>query len=136
MSFDVSKPTFGSRPTAVGRWLVRMFAVDFVCFLLLTIYLGGSAFNGKVVADHYYVGPQWREVDRSVFMVSWITCYSVILLFAAALIAEAWGRRGSAPRNLGDDRFRAMLVLVGLPCCIVLILQAPRLFSLLRMIGT
>jgi hypothetical protein len=82
-------------------WLNLLTAVailDFLAFVLVSGYLGGSALNGYVQDGHYFLAnhahSQGVEVTRAVFMYNKWHAYSVIFSFGAvALISLLHARR-------------------------------------------
>jgi len=73
--------------------VVRYVAIwNFAVFVMLLLYLGGDALNGKVDAGHFYLGQHGKfvEVSALVFRYSyWHTVLSMVLIPLAMLVTLA-----------------------------------------------
>ena len=59
-------------PMLICRAMVRIGLANFVAFVLLDVYFGGSPLNGKIDGDQFFLGDHGRyvEVTRSVYEFS------------------------------------------------------------------
>lgn len=73
--------------------LILLWIINFVVFAYLSEHFGGSALNGKIEAEHYFLGShgQYREVSREFFLFSRIQeIVTLILHFSLMSIAVIW----------------------------------------------
>lgn len=63
--------------------------INFFLFMIVSVFLGGDALNGKIVEGHYYLASngQLREVSSLVFTYSKIHVYSIFITHSLAAIA-------------------------------------------------
>ncbi len=66
-----------------GLW--ALLYCDILLSVILYYYLGGSAFRGKIKGSGYFLGrnlePQFTEVSREVWQVSYYQTYSIYVCF-------------------------------------------------------
>jgi hypothetical protein len=73
--------------------------LNFVVFAGICYYLGGSALNGKIVSEHYYVGEHghYTEVSHGVFIFSILdgcfTFSTFVLVLGLAFLLEIKGKK-------------------------------------------
>ena len=69
--------------------LVGIAIANFIVFVIVAAYLGGDAFNGKQIGEHFYLG--WKgaytEVSRNVFGYSQVHVFILIMNYACAIPA-------------------------------------------------
>ncbi len=72
------------------NWFI---AVNLVSFILISIYLGGDAVNGKIIADHYFLGNghNYTEVDKSMYVYSQYHAVFILLTFLFAMLVKFIG---------------------------------------------
>jgi len=92
-------------PVASGKawvWLFFLALANFFAFVLISLYLGGDAVNGKIDSGRFYLGSHGRytEVSARVFTYSKWHTYSVLVTHSAAFLsALVLSRR----RRVGSD---------------------------------
>lgn len=61
--------------------------INFIAFMCISLYLGGSAVNGKIVSEHYYLGEHgiYTEVSYRVFLYSKVHTYFTISTFVVLM---------------------------------------------------
>jgi hypothetical protein len=60
---------------------ITITVINVLLFVLISLIIGGTAVNGKVVENHYYVGDhgEYREVSPLVYKFGLIHSYSLII---------------------------------------------------------
>jgi len=72
--------------------LLRVFAwlwgINFVAFAIISLLIGGDAWNGHVIHGHYFLGEKGKftEVSRAVFEYSWWHVLSLIITLPIGIL--------------------------------------------------
>ena len=74
---------------SIGIWLSSLVLINFIIFVIITIFIGGDAINGKVENGHYYLHGysietglrDYTEVSKSIFDYSKWHIYSIWITF-------------------------------------------------------
>ncbi len=68
-------------------------AINLISFILISIYLGGDAVNGKIIAEHYFLGngQHYTEVDKSMYIYSQYHAVFILLTFLFAMLVKFIG---------------------------------------------
>jgi hypothetical protein len=67
----------------LGKFVCIAMAVDFSTFVLSNLVLGGGAYNGRIVAGHYFLSNHGKlvETTEAIYTYSAMHGWSLFLLF-------------------------------------------------------
>ena len=72
---------------------IRFIAIlNFVAFVLASLYLGGDASNGKVIDGHFFLGSHghYTEVNAAIFRYSELHASTVLWALLLVFISYGW----------------------------------------------
>jgi hypothetical protein len=78
---------------SIIRWAGAAVVANFVVFVVVTLVIGGDAFQGYSTAGHYFLNQKghFTEVSKAIFIYSWWHTVSVLVTMPMMFILSlAW----------------------------------------------